>query len=1154
MDRLPDNYWMTDEDVKSAEFAPGIANRREYGDPSQLQVGELVPYVQQLHHALRAKRHYDVRLGKDKMLSWATKKELPRPGDRPIALWPQPLHDESYSKFQGRIQTGYGAGTVRPVDLGKVMITQADPDKIKFVVAHKKTPEEFTLIRMQANDDKRPAWLMVNSTPTEGPKYQKEHYKLIDAEEIDKLFDPKYVMSAKIDGASALVNVLKDRVDVLSLRPNKEGGPIVHTHRMGLAGQKLDIPKELQNTLLRGEIYGTRDGTAPKSIAPQELGGILNSTVENSIRTQKEKGIKLRLALFGASQVGGKPWQGKTHEETRQIIQGALKHLPADIFGEPPYANTEAEKRKMWESITSGNDPLTREGVVGFPVEGGRPVKVKPVSDYDVHIRSVFPQVKGDTGLAGGFDYSMDAGGPVAGRVGTGFSREERQRMMASPEEYIGRVARVQAQEQFPSGALRAPAYIARHEDYPATKAAQSSTAELAKSTPADANKVTRTCTGRVGKFKVCEVDGTEVRNNCYVDFVQGGNSERYKFIPQGEIWVERNQTDAEKRMTVLHELIEATKMSHGESYDKAHDETAGVERKLRHAGAVPAEKAAKLTLVSGFLGSGKSTTAKRMAKDESAKYVSIDVLRTSNRDKKLEEFMSFLEDKARAYAKSDDNVIMEGIHAAKLPADVQALAARLVKVPTSEAESTVRAIKRNIERSKKPESKMYGWSTMKVIKNVVENQIRFRKAVEAFGQTKAAAEEQRSIGIDFDGTLSEYHGWKGHAHTGKPVPKMLARVKRMLAAGEKVKIFTARAADGKKGTDPVRAWCKKYLGRELEVTNEKDHLMKKIIDDKAEGVVKNTGESKSAAFTEDKDPDLNMAHRRFNVVEDGKPVGRVIASKKVRGPAEHTEVTGLYVDPDRRGTGIARKLIDRVQTEHPGSTLSLKPRPFADKLLDDEELVKVYERLGFTRSGKGREMTREANYKSSMFKMGLEAASAPSFDALVGEAQPAVKTVTPAVPAKPVAPVKPSTPDWSAYRKQVAGVPRVYPKFKINPDVMTNAAKSTYERTGRLIPAHLAVAQGQLETQGATKGRHPQTNPYNVTEYDKGTGRHFPNQAAGVQSYYDLMANDYLTNNKTVDDLLKRFVNASGKRYATDPNYTNKLRNIIQKLKAAGQ
>lgn len=48
-------------------------------------------------------------------------------------------------------------------------------------------------------------------------------------------------------------------------------------------------------------------------------------------------------------------------------------------------------------------------------------------------------------------------------------------------------------------------------------------------------------------------------------------------------------------------------------------------------------------------------------------------------------------------------------------------------------------------------------------------------------------------IGIDLDGTLAEYDGWKGVEHIGKPIPSMVKRVKEWISEGKDVRIFTAR-------------------------------------------------------------------------------------------------------------------------------------------------------------------------------------------------------------------------------------------------------------------------------------------------------------------------------------------------------------------------
>lgn len=106
-------------------------------------------------------------------------------------------------------------------------------------------------------------------------------------------------------------------------------------------------------------------------------------------------------------------------------------------------------------------------------------------------------------------------------------------------------------------------------------------------------------------------------------------------------------------------------------------------------------------------------------------------------------------------------------------------------------------------------------------------------------------------IGVDLDGTLAHYDGWKGARHIGKPVGMMLSRVKQWLAEGKTVKIFTARVAghgqtllNGEKvdAIGPIKAWCKEHIGTELEVTNVKDFGMVELWDDRAVQVEHNTG------------------------------------------------------------------------------------------------------------------------------------------------------------------------------------------------------------------------------------------------------------------------------------------------------------------------
>lgn len=96
-------------------------------------------------------------------------------------------------------------------------------------------------------------------------------------------------------------------------------------------------------------------------------------------------------------------------------------------------------------------------------------------------------------------------------------------------------------------------------------------------------------------------------------------------------------------------------------------------------------------------------------------------------------------------------------------------------------------------------------------------------------------------IGVDLDGTLARYDGWKGPDHIGEPVPIMMQRVKTWLRRGKTIKIFTARASVSEQ-IPPVKAWLKKHGLPDLEVTNTKDFDMEELWDDHAVRVSTNTG------------------------------------------------------------------------------------------------------------------------------------------------------------------------------------------------------------------------------------------------------------------------------------------------------------------------
>lgn len=106
-------------------------------------------------------------------------------------------------------------------------------------------------------------------------------------------------------------------------------------------------------------------------------------------------------------------------------------------------------------------------------------------------------------------------------------------------------------------------------------------------------------------------------------------------------------------------------------------------------------------------------------------------------------------------------------------------------------------------------------------------------------------------IGVDLDGTLAHYTEWKGSKHVGPPIPAMVERVKRWIAEGHEVRIFTARIAESNPRvaaagqcaiTNAIHEWCDEHIGMRLKVTNIKDFAMIELWDDRAVAVEPNTG------------------------------------------------------------------------------------------------------------------------------------------------------------------------------------------------------------------------------------------------------------------------------------------------------------------------
>ena len=301
--------------------------------------------------------------------------------------------------------------------------------------------------------------------------------------------DHNYVVKGLLVSNSTLIQLSQKGIEQVSYRTDtKTGRPILQTEKVHGETPYSEIPKELVGTILRGEVYGSRERTPEEverqqeaesesvqnereaAIPPQELGGILNSSIAKSLQTQKDKGVDLKTMLFDIQQYGKKPidFNNTPYEKRKELINRIKPYLPnSDTKYRLPQETTDPdEAKRLYRDTFSGKNPLTSEGFVVHP-QRGRPMKAKNFEEQDVYLTGTFPGQGKYKGLAGGLTYALEPNGQTVGKIGTGMSDEFRRWAEENKDILPGRVARISSQNQLPSGAYRAPALIALHEDYP---------------------------------------------------------------------------------------------------------------------------------------------------------------------------------------------------------------------------------------------------------------------------------------------------------------------------------------------------------------------------------------------------------------------------------------------------------------------------------------------------------------------------------------------------------------------------------------------------------------------------------------------------------------------------------------------------------------
>lgn len=88
---------------------------------------------------------------------------------------------------------------------------------------------------------------------------------------------------------------------------------------------------------------------------------------------------------------------------------------------------------------------------------------------------------------------------------------------------------------------------------------------------------------GRRDGLEVWVVDGMCVRTAIDVEFTNFGQHYRFPFIPEQELWVDRESAPDEQEFFIVHLIAERKMMAGGASYEQALDVADGIERERRN-------------------------------------------------------------------------------------------------------------------------------------------------------------------------------------------------------------------------------------------------------------------------------------------------------------------------------------------------------------------------------------------------------------------------------------------------------------------------------------------------------------------------------------------------------------------------------------------
>lgn len=439
----------------AAQFAPGIPSKVNREAPRFIKTPEVWNLAIQSHKAKRAGQHYDLRLIDNKTgkaYSWALRNLPTAPGEKVLAKL-QPTHTAGYATWEGEIESGYGAGTVKLFQHDKIEVLKSDLNHVLFnVYKSNGDTERYALINTGGDN-----WLYYNVTPTRKTRPEipsaKVSFPKIKPTTIDP-FNANQIIAPKVDGAANVFVLRKNKpIETYSYRPSRRGAIKLIDHTFRLPLYRETPPPELDKTVLMGEVFARKPNGKVQSV--QRTGSVLLSNVWRSRELQKK--TPLDYFVYDILKYKGKDVSQFPYEKKIELLNEVTNKTGLRM---PIMAHTPDAKINLIKRISSGKYPLTHEGFVVYEKDKSVPIKAKFTKDFDAYLRNVYPGEGKLSQSMGRVSYSFTPKGPIIGRVGGGFKESLRKQIWEHPKQYRGKLMRIYAQDQLPSGALRMPQFL----------------------------------------------------------------------------------------------------------------------------------------------------------------------------------------------------------------------------------------------------------------------------------------------------------------------------------------------------------------------------------------------------------------------------------------------------------------------------------------------------------------------------------------------------------------------------------------------------------------------------------------------------------------------------------------------------------------------